>query len=468
MPLRQFITKLSPRQWAMIGGAAAVVIVFLVVVLQMASAPSYSTLLTGLDPAQTGKITSTLDTKGISYELQNNGTALAVESTKTAQARVALATAGLLGSAQPGFSLFDKQQLGSSNFQQQITYQRALEGQLAQTIESIQGVSSAQVQLVLPDPQDQLFADSTQPSTAAVLLSGSTSLDPSSVRGIAQLVTSSVPGLQSSKVTITDSTGQLLWPTADAAGAGGTGLLAKQAAQASYDAATAAQVNAMLTQTLGPGKAQVEVNADLNANQATSDALVYAKKGVPLQQQVQNESLNGGGTTGRRGRHDGEHSRVRRDGCNRVRVEVQEQDHEYDLRGQQDRHARGDRPREDQPAERRGAGRQDGARERDPVAAGGGQQRGRPERQAGGHDLLRADAVRQAGDHAAASPINPIAYAKYALAGLAAIIFLFFMRRALKKREQEQFAGQPTWVRELSAPRSLAALEAPAASTRRR
>src|SRR5947208_12785080 len=216
-------TKLSPRGWAVIAASAAAAMLFLYFVFQMASQPSYSTLLTGLDPAQTGKITSTLDTKGITYQLQNGGTALAVQADKTSQARVALATAGLLGSQQPVFSLFDKQQLGSSNFQQQITYQRALEGQLAQTIQSIQGVSAAQVQLVLPNPQDQLFSDNTQPATAAVLLSGSTSLDPSAVRGIAQLVASSVPGLQSSKVTITDASGPLLWPTSDAT-AGGTGL----------------------------------------------------------------------------------------------------------------------------------------------------------------------------------------------------------------------------------------------------
>jgi flagellar M-ring protein FliF len=151
MPARQLAMKLSPRGWAVIGGSIAAAVLFIYFVFNLASAPSYSTLLTGLDPAQTGKITSTLDTKGITYELQNNGTALAVQSDKTAQARVALASAGLLGSQQPGFSLFDKQQLGSSNFQQQITYQRALEGQLATTIESIQGVSSAQVQLVLPN-----------------------------------------------------------------------------------------------------------------------------------------------------------------------------------------------------------------------------------------------------------------------------------------------------------------------------
>src|SRR2546421_746359 len=106
MPARQIMSRLSPRGWAMIGVSAAVGVLFLYFVFHLASQPSYSTLLTGLDPAQTGKITSTLDTKGIPYQLQNNGTALGVSSDKTAQARVALATAGLLSSSQQqGFSL---------------------------------------------------------------------------------------------------------------------------------------------------------------------------------------------------------------------------------------------------------------------------------------------------------------------------------------------------------------------------
>ena len=73
----------------------------------MASKPSYSTLEAGIDPAQTGKITSTLSAQGISYQLQNSGTAIAVNASQTAQARVALATAGLLTTQQPGFSLLN-------------------------------------------------------------------------------------------------------------------------------------------------------------------------------------------------------------------------------------------------------------------------------------------------------------------------------------------------------------------------
>ena len=84
-------------------------------------------------------------TKGIGYQIQNNGTAIAVDSDQTGQARIALATAGLLGVApsSPASSSLNKQQLGASNFQQQVTYQRALEGQLDQTIEGIQGINSA-------------------------------------------------------------------------------------------------------------------------------------------------------------------------------------------------------------------------------------------------------------------------------------------------------------------------------------
>src|SRR5579884_2990292 len=296
MPARQFISKLTPKGWLAVGGAAAVAIVFLVIVFQMASAPSYSLLEAGINPAQTGKMTAALDAKGISYQLQNNGTAIAVQPSQMAQARIALAGAGLLAGGQsPLAQASTSMPLGASTQQQQMIYQNALETQLAQTIEQVQGVSGAQVQLVLPDPSTEVFGNST-PASAAVLLSDSGSMDPSAVQGIAQLVSSSVPNLSPSKVTITDSSGQLLWPTADSAGGDGS-LVSKQAAESRYDANMAAQLNAMLAQTLGPGKAVVQVNADLNANQTTQDAITYAKKGVPLQQQVQKETLTGSAPT---------------------------------------------------------------------------------------------------------------------------------------------------------------------------
>src|SRR6185436_15801616 len=300
MPLRALLANVTPRGRLVLGAVALGTLVVLILLMRMASAPSYTTLMTGLDPAQTGKATAALDTKGIGYELQNNGTALAVDKTRTAEARIALASAGVSGSsAQPGYELLDRQKLGTSNFQQQVNYQRALEGEIAKTVEQVEGVSGAQVQLVLPDREAQLFSDEASPATAAVLLAGATALDAGSVRGIAQLVTSSVPGLQLDKVTITDGGGQLLWPTGSGGSAtGGDGLLAKQAAEARYDQQMAGALTAMLTRTLGPDKAQVQVHADLDANEATREELTYGRRGVALQSKSERESLRGGGAGG--------------------------------------------------------------------------------------------------------------------------------------------------------------------------
>src|ERR671937_862184 len=131
--------------------------------------------------------------------------AIVVVSGQESKARVALAGQGLsTASSQPGFELLDKQKLGASSFQQQVAYQRALEGQIAQTIGQIDGISGAQVQLTLP--KDDIFADEKQPATAAVLLNAdSTTIDPSAIRGIASLVSSSVQDLKPENVTITEA-----------------------------------------------------------------------------------------------------------------------------------------------------------------------------------------------------------------------------------------------------------------------
>src|SRR2546423_1057158 len=100
-----------------------------------------------------------------------------------------------------------------------VAVQRALETQIAQTIGQVDGVSGATVQLTMP--QEQLFADQQKPATASVLLGGGPStVEPGAVRGIANLVASAVPNLKASSVTITDGSGQMLWPTGDSANGG--------------------------------------------------------------------------------------------------------------------------------------------------------------------------------------------------------------------------------------------------------
>src|SRR4051795_13476329 len=296
MPFRTLLANTTPKGKAVIAASVVGVLVLLLVMFKVASAPSYATMLTGLDPAETGKITAALDEKGVQYEIKNNGTALGVVKSQVAQARIALAEKGLPGKGQPGFELFDKQKLGASDFQQKVTYQRALEGQIASTIGQVQGVSGAQVSLVLPE--DQLFSEEQSPATAAVLLSGSSAnLAPSAIRGIASLVSSSVKGLKPQNVSITDSAGTLLWPNSESGGDSGTGTANKLTAQTRYNAQLQGSLDAMLAQTLGAGKARVQVSSDLNVDQSTLDKLTYAKKGVPLQQTDESERLRGGGST---------------------------------------------------------------------------------------------------------------------------------------------------------------------------
>src|SRR3954454_14724032 len=232
-PFLQNILALPAKTKALLGVSAVAILAIAFIMLKIATAPSYALIASGLDPAQTGKITAALDEQGIGYELRNNGTALAVQKASTAQARIALAAQGVesSGGAQPGYELLDQSKLGASQFQQQVTYQRALEGEIAKSLRGVQGVSTPTVQLVMP--QDDLFQDEATPATAAVMLGNAAdTLQPGAVRGMAQIVASSVKGLKSENVTITDSTGAVLWPSEDASGTPGGS--SKQAAEARF------------------------------------------------------------------------------------------------------------------------------------------------------------------------------------------------------------------------------------------
>ncbi len=456
MPLRQITTRLTPRGWLILAGSALAGVLIIYLFVHMLSRPSYSTLATGLEPAQTGKMTNALDQHGISYELQNNGTALAVQSNETAQARVALSSAGLLGNTQPGFSLFEKSSLGESNFQQQVTYQRALQGQLEQTIDNIQGVSGAQVELVLPSAQNQVFQENQSAASAAVLLSGASSPNPTEMRGIAQLVASSVPGLKLDKVTITGSNGELLWPSQS--GEGATGVNTKQAAEERYDEQTEANLDTMLAQTLGPGKAAVQVNASVNTDQTTQESLTYGKTGVPLQQSKNLETLTGNGSgagaatgtanipaytqTGGGGKSNYKHEvtaaalgvdkTVTHSVIAPGTVENQHisvlLDHSV--------------PAASVPAIKEAV------------------------TNAAGIQPSRGDTI-SIGQMAFAKPVTAaggpaggmLGYAKYALIAIACAAFLFFTTRALRRREEEGIDHDPTWLRELELPVRLTELE---------
>src|SRR4051794_5772377 len=297
-PFIQNLLALPAKTKALLGVSAIAILAIAFILLKIATAPSYALIASGLDPAETGKITAALDEQGIGYELRNNGTALAVQKSATAQARIALSGQGVQtsgGGSQPGYELLDKSKLGASQFQQQVTYQRALEGEVAKAISGVDGVSNPNVQIVMP--QDDLFADEASPATAAIQLgNASDTLAPGAVRGMAQMTASSVKGLKADNVTITDATGAVLWPSDEAGGTGG-GSSSKASAEARYAHQKEAAINAMLASTLGPGKAKVTVNADLNMDETTQDELTYGANGTPLKSTEETENLKGGSAT---------------------------------------------------------------------------------------------------------------------------------------------------------------------------
>ncbi|HEY1687869.1 MAG TPA: flagellar basal-body MS-ring/collar protein FliF [Solirubrobacteraceae bacterium] len=452
----QLASRLSTRGWLIAGGGTIGAILLIYMLLHVVSQPSYSTLVTGLEPAQTGKMTNALSEKGISYQLQNNGTALAVQSNETAQARIALSSAGLLENTAPGFSLFEKTSLGESSFQQQVTYQRALQGQLEQTIDQIDGVEGAQVELVLPNAQSQLFAESQSPSSAAVLLSGATSLEPSEVRGIAHLVTSSVQGLKLGNVTITNGEGQLLWPTQGSEGGEGT---SKQTAQTHYDEQMDASLAAMLAQTLGPNKAQVQVYANLDVNHTTEEQLTYGKQGVPITESKNIETLKGSGA-GAGGASSTaavpNYAQSSSGGNSNYKHEVTSSTMGVDKTVKHSTIAPGEVtnehvsvlldksvPNSELPA----------IKEAISNAAGIESKRG---------DTIyigRMAFAKPPASASASATSGMIGYAKDALLGLAAIAFLFFSTRFLRKREHDTIAHEPIWLSELEMPMRLAELE---------
>ena len=446
---------------AKLGLAAGFVVTLVVFFLlfKMATAPSYETLLTGVDPAETGKITKALDEQGLQYELQNGGTAIGIQPADAARARIALAETGLPSKGQAGFELFDKQKLGTSDFQQQVNYQRALEGEIANTIGQVQGVSGAKVQLVLPE--DQLFAEDRKPATAAVLLAGdSGAIEPASIRGMAQLVSSSVEGLSLDKVTITDGTGNLLWPKE--AGDAGSGATSKLAAEQRHDQALEARLTALLAGTVGADKAKVQVNSRLNVDKAKERKLTYDRdEGIALKEDTETETLEAeGGAAGGRAGIAGNVP-----GYNAAAGGAGESN--YDRRRNSTEYGVDKTVRDTEFAP--------GTVERQSVAVvldatvppAVANEIQTAVQSAAGIDTARGDTLTVSRVAFAKPPVaeaaSPVAgylgYVKWIALGLATLLFLFFVRRALKRREGEAL-GEPVWLREITAPQPLAALEA--------
>lgn len=225
--------------------------------------PPMSTLYANLDPSTAADIVSQLDTQGIPFELADGGRRIQVPAEQVHAVRLDLSAQGLPGDGE-GWSVLDDNGITTSAFDQRVGYQRAMEGELAKSIATIDGVSSANVHLVIPE-SDLLVGDDVAASASVLLVSsGSYSITPMQVDAIVNLVSSSVEGLRPDRVSVADETGQVLAAPGEGSGVVGLEGDSQLRAKREYETLLESDLESLLAAVVGPGLAVVTVAAELD------------------------------------------------------------------------------------------------------------------------------------------------------------------------------------------------------------
>src|SRR3954470_24358468 len=266
-----------------------------------ASKPSYSILFNNLSTKDASAIVQSLQKSGASYELANNGQTIMVPQDQVNNLRLSLSSEGLPGDSDTGYALLDQQGITTSDFMQHTNYQRALEGELANTIKSIDGVEAATVHLVLP--QKDAFADTQAQPTASVLVATSPSkpLSNQQVQAIVHLVASSVEGLDPTQVTVAGADGKILSTGGGAPVATG-GDSGADSQTVGFQNRMNTSLQNMLDSVVGPGHSVVTTTAQLDYDQTQTTTKTYSSNPstAPLSESESREAYAGscGATTG--------------------------------------------------------------------------------------------------------------------------------------------------------------------------
>ena len=292
-----FVKSLGAARMAAMAAVTLTLIGFFSFLMIRMTTPQMVPLFTDLAVDDSAAIIKNLDGQGVTYELRNGGAVIMVPREKVARLRMSLAEEGLPKGGGVGYEIFDKSDaLGATTFIQNINHLRALEGELARTIRSIDRVQAARVHLVLPDRP--LFSRDKVEASASIVLKVSGSLRPGQVRAIRHLVASAVRGLKPERVSVVDETGKLL-----ADGAGDENSLSGVSAderKIAYENRLRREVEAIVTSVVGPGRARVQINADFDLNRITQTSDKYDPDGrvVRSSQTREEESSTASGNGG--------------------------------------------------------------------------------------------------------------------------------------------------------------------------
>ncbi|MFJ2975081.1 flagellar basal-body MS-ring/collar protein FliF [Kluyvera sp. NPDC087067] len=279
--------RANPKIPLMVASAAAVAI--LVAMVLWAKAPDYRTLFSNLSDQDGGAIVSQLTQMNVPYRFADNGGALEVPADKVHELRLRLAQLGLPKGGSVGFELLDQEKFGISQFSEQVNYQRALEGELSRTIETLGPVKSARVHLAMPKPSLFVREQKSPSASITVNLEPGRALDEGQISAVVHLVSSAVAGLPPGNVTLVDQGGHLLTQS-------NTSARDLNDAQLKYTADVEGRVQRRIEAILGPivgnGNVHAQVTAQVNFDNKEQTDEQYRPNGDASQAAIRSRQVS--------------------------------------------------------------------------------------------------------------------------------------------------------------------------------
>ena len=282
--LKSMVTGLSVKQRLALVGAALVTAATVALFVNWIGKPEYKPLYTNMEQADAQGLASRLAAKSIEAQISPDGKTVSVPSDKLDSARLELASQGMPHSGRLGFELFDKMNWGETEFDEKVNYQRALEGELERTIQTLNGVESARVHLVMPS--DSLFVDRQREAKASVILNmKSGQITPELQLSLARLVSGAVDTLRPENVTVVDANNNM------------PSNLPKHdplSPEGDMEKALTARVMDTLVPVVGPERVRASVNVEYDPTTSEENSETYdPKSAVAVSTQKSDEQVGG-------------------------------------------------------------------------------------------------------------------------------------------------------------------------------